>query len=271
MTLKKTKVLNTAIVMWLVTVAYLFAETPAGKPAPQAAKEDEYIRVNIHQLVVDPANQQPVVSLSDSDEKRTLFIWIGMSEARAIFSELQGIEHSRPLTHDLLARVIEKVEGKIHHIAITHTENNIFYATIVIEENDKLVEIDARPSDSIVLALKFDAPILISKNLFEKMSIPLPVQTESEDIYGLTLQELTPELAAYLSFKSDRGVMVSSVVKGSQAEKDGFKTGDIIVEVGDKVVGSALNVKDLLANRKAALKIKIFRKSDYLSIILRIR
>jgi bifunctional DNase/RNase len=271
MTPKKTKGLLTVIGLWLIAATYSYAETPAGQSAPQTLKEDDFIRVNIHQLVVDPANQQPVVSLSDSGEKRALLIWIGLSEARAIYSELEGIEHMRPLTHDLLARVIKKVDGKIHRIVITHTEDNVFYATIVIEKDGSLVEVDARPSDSIVMALKFKAPILISRMLFEKMSIPVEKQTKTDEEYGLTLQELTPELARYLSFESKRGVMVSGILKGSRAEKDGIETGDIIVEVGEQAIESVLKMKDALVKSKTPVKVKIFRKSRYLSMTLHLR
>ena len=200
-----------------------------------------------------------------------MLIWIGLPEARAIYSELQGIEHERPLTHDLLARVINKVNGKIKRIVITHTEDNVFYAIIVIKRQETVVEIDARPSDSIVMALKFKAPIFVSRTVFEKMSIPLEPQEGIEVEYGLTLQELTPELAKYLSFESKNGVMVSAVQKGSRAEKDGIETGDIIMEVDERAIENALAMKDALTEGKPTLSAKIFRKSRFLIITLRPR
>ena len=87
-----------------VNVSY--ALTPDSEPL---------IPVTVLRLTIDPANQQPVVTLIDADEKRVFPIWIGLSEARAIHSELQGVEHSRPLTHDLLAEIIEKVAEKMVH------------------------------------------------------------------------------------------------------------------------------------------------------------
>jgi bifunctional DNase/RNase len=271
MTPKKIKGLLAVIGIWLITATCSYAETPTGKSAPHYLEDDEFIRVNIHQLVVDPANQQPVVSLSDSEKKRALLIWIGLPEARAIYSELQGIEHQRPLTHDLLARVINKVNGKISRIVITHTEENIFYAIIVIKRHETVVEIDARPSDSIVMALKFKSPIFVSRTLFEKMSIPMEPQKGIEEEYGLTLQELTPELAKYLSFESKNGVMVSAVQKGSRAEKDGLETGDIIVEVDEQAIEDASAIKDALAKGKTPLTAKIFRKSRFLTVTFRLR
>ena len=271
MTQKKKNGLLVIIGLCLIAANSACAETPARKSAHNSLKKEELIRVNIHQLVIDPASQQPVVSLSDSDEKRVMLIWIGLSEARALYAELQGIKHSRPLTHDLLAMVINKVNGKIHRIVITHTKENVFYAIIEIEKDGPLVEIDARPSDSIVMALKFKAPIFVSKALFEKMSVPIVGQKEIAEEYGLTLQELTPELTNYLSLKSNQGVMVSGVRKGSRAEADGIETGDIIVEVGKHTVEDMLSMKDALAKSKTPVKARIFRKSGFLSIMLHLQ
>ena len=157
---------------------------------------------------------ETVVSLSDPGEERALFIWIGPAEARAIHSVINGIKHFRPLTHDLLASVIDAVDGKIHRIVITHVKENVFYATILMEKDGRFDEIDARPSDSIVMALKFEAPIFVSRKLFERMSITIKDETRIEDKYGLELQELTAEIAEYLSFAPRRGVMISGVRQG---------------------------------------------------------
>ena len=228
----------------------------------------EHVRVSIQKLIVDPITQAPVVSLSGPDKKRALFIWIGPSEARAIYAELQGIKHFRPLTHDLLASVISKVDGEVNRIIITHAEENVFYATIMIEKDGSLVEIDARPSDSLVMALKFEAPVFVTKTLFERMSLPLEEKTGIEDEYGLGLQELTDELSEYLSFSPKRGVMVSSIRQGSQAGKDGLKTGDIIVDIGGQLIEDVSSLKRVLAEIKAPAKAGIFRNSRSMTLTL---
>ena len=263
--------LSALVVLWMLVATWSYAEAISRISERAALAKESLIRVNIHQLVVDPANQQPVVSLSDPDEKRALLIWIGISEAQAIYAELQGIEHNRPLTHDLLARIINKVNGKINRVVITHTEENIFYAVIVLSKNGNVVEIDARPSDSIVMALKFKAPIFVSRALFEKMSVPMQAPAGIEKEYGLTLQELTPELARYLAFESNTGVMVSDVQKGSRADKDGIERGDIIVKVGNEPTASAAGLKDILAKSQSPVAAKVFRKSRFLTITLHLR
>ena len=256
---------------WLAASTCSQAGT-AVKVSPAAAPDSQpLIQVNVYRLVVDPASRQPVVTLVDSDEKRAFPIWIGLSEARAIHSELQGMEHPRPLTHDLLASVIDKVDGKIQRVVITHTKDNVFYATLVIKTDDSLIEIDARPSDAIVMALKFNAPIYIDRNLFEKMSIPMEAPQEIGRDYGLNMQDIPPELANYLALESSRGVMVSAVHPGSQAQKDGIQTGDILVEVDGQQITDVISAVDHMAKNKGPVQAKIIRAKQTLTITLHLK
>jgi len=257
--------------LWFATAACSQAGASVKVSSTAAPDTDPLVQVNVYGLAVDPARQQPVVTLVDSDEKRAFPIWIGLSEARAIYSELQGTEHFRPLTHDLLARVIDKVDGKIHRIIITHTKDSVFYATLVIKTDDSLIEIDARPSDSIVMALKFNAPIYITGNLFEKMSIPLEAPQEIGRDYGLNLQEITPELAKYLALESSRGVMISAVRSGSQAQKDGIQIGDILIEVDGQQIADVISAADHMAKNKGPLQAKIIRANQTLTITLHLK
>ena len=268
MTLKKIKVLLALTGLWLITSTCSCGDIKAKESASAALGEEDLVRVSIQNLIVDPATQNPVVTLSGPDKERALFIWIGPAEARAIYAELQGIEHFRPLTHDLLASVINETSGEVHRIVITHAKENVFYANIMIEKNGSLVEIDARPSDSLVMALKYEAPVFVSKTLFENMSLPMEEKAEIEDEYGLTLQELTPELSEYLSFAPKRGVMVSGIRKGSQAAKDGLETGDIIVEIGGHVIENVLSMKKVVAETKAPVKAGIFRNARFMTFTL---
>jgi bifunctional DNase/RNase len=257
--------------LWLATLTCSQAGT-AVKVSPAVAPDSEpLIQVNVYHLVVDPASRQPVVTLVDSDEKRAFPIWVGLSEARAIHSELQGTKHFRPLTHDLLAGIINKIDGKVHRVIITHAKDNVFYATLVIEKDDSLIEIDARPSDAIVMALKFNAPIYITRSLFEKMSIPMEGPQEVGEDYGLNIQEITPELAGYLSLESSRGVMVSSVHPGSQAEQDGIQPGDILVEIEGRLIADVISAKDFMQKSKGPVKAKLIREKQILTITLHLK
>ena len=252
--------------LWLLAATCCAAQPAVKQAAPPVVANKSLIRVNVHQLVVDPSSRQPVVTLSDSDEKRALFIWIGLPEARAIYSELEGVEHQRPLTHDLLENIILKSKGEIHHIVVTHTRENVYYAAIVLLREETLIEIDARPSDALVMALKFDAPVYVSRDLFEKMSLPLESRTDREGSYGLSLQELTPDLAKYLSYESKKGIMVSGVRKGSQADIDGLMTGDIIVELDGRIVEDLPFFLQTMEEIKSPLKAKVYRNGRFLAI-----
>ena len=234
------------------------------------AKPVELVRVKVHNMILDPRNNKPVVSLSDMDENRAMLIWIGENEARAIYAEMQGVKNSRPLTHDLFENFIQKIDGRIERIIITHTRDNVYYATLVVQRNKSLIEMDARPSDSFVMALKFKAPIFVSKSLFEEASLSLGEQKEVEEKYGLTIQNLTPELAEYWSFESGAGVLVAGVRRESRAEKDGLKVGDIIVELGGRPVADRDAMRVILKEGATSAKAKIFRGQLFLSITLQL-
>jgi bifunctional DNase/RNase len=263
---------------WLLAASCCAAQSADNPSAQPDRGTKTLIRVNIHQLVVDPArridyqlvvdpaSRQPVVTLADPEEKRALFIWIGLPEARAIYSELEGIRHQRPLTHDLLEKIILETEGGVYRVVVTHTLENIYYATVVLQKGDNLIEIDARPSDALVMALKFDAPVFVSRDLFEKMSLPLESRDEVEESYGLSLQELTPDLAQYLRLESKTGVMVSAIRKGSQAEADGLMTGDIIVEIAGQIVEDLRFLRKTFEKSKQSLKAKVFRNNRFLTL-----
>ena len=243
----------------------------AGAASLSGLEDKELIQVVVYHLFVNPASEQPVVTLVDAQKKRAFPIWIGLSEARAIQAELDGIEHFRPLTHDLLARILTSINGSVHRVIVTHARDNVFYATLIIEKDGNLIEIDARPSDSIVMALKFNAPIFIARSLFEKMSVSMQEPLAVEEEYGLVLQALTREIAIYLSFKSGRGVMIAGISKGSRAEKDGLKVGDIFVEVGDQRIEDLKTIQGALATSDASVAAKIFRNQQVLTLTLHLK
>jgi len=254
--------------LWFIVVIMLCGDTVAEGLISTAFEKNKLVQVKIQRLILDPERKQPVVILADPREKRGLFIWIGFPEANAISSEMQGINHRRPLTHDLLESIIQRSNVGIHRVVITHIKEGTFYATILMESGGSLMEIDARPSDSLVLALKFKAPIFVSESLFSESSIPLGEMKEIEEDYGVTFQELTPSLAEKFSYGSTRGILVSDVKRGSRAEKDGIERGDIFVEVGGQAIGDVISMREILKRSKTAVQTKIFRKVHLISITI---
>ena len=252
----------------LAPLIWISGETLAERFTSVSLEQKELLQVKVYRLTLDPTSGNPVVFLAESAEQYALPIWIGRFEADAIYSAMHGIKHRRPHTHDLLEKVIQRSYGKVHRIVIPYVSEGIYYGTLVIERGGSLVEIDARPSDSIVMALKFKAPIFVSKALFRDLAIPLVEQEGIEELYGLTLQELNPSLALCFSYGSTQGVLVSDVREGSRAEKDGIERGDIFVEVEGQPVDDMTSFKDALARNKTAVQAKIFRNAQYTSITL---
>lgn len=119
-------------------------------------------------LALDSTNNAPVVLLRELDGDRVLPIWIGRAEANAIAICLAGLEPPRPLTHDLLKRVIQGTGFTVQRVIISELRDNTFFAELILEGDHSVTKIDARPSDSIALALRTSSPIFVTDGVFEK-------------------------------------------------------------------------------------------------------
>lgn len=125
------------------------------------------IEARVHGLVFDPKTQQHVVVLRELDGPRVLPIWIGPGEAMAIQRLVTQEPFPRPLTHDLIALVIEGLKARVARVVIADLKEGTFFATIIIERENGLLSIDARPSDSIAVALRAKATILVNEGLLQ--------------------------------------------------------------------------------------------------------
>jgi bifunctional DNase/RNase len=157
------------------------------------------IEVRVAHLGLDRSTNTPVVILQEKDGDRVLPIWIGPAEASAIAMELAGVKFSRPLTHDLVKQVIVGLGGELNRVIITRVEENTYYAELQIHRNDHVVQVDARPSDSIAVALRLDAPIYTEDDLLELTSIDTVESSMAEpgdpdaDSLKKYLEDLDPE------------------------------------------------------------------------------
>jgi len=125
------------------------------------------VEARVHGLVYDPKTSQHVVVLRELDGVRVLPIWIGPGEAMAIQRLVTQESFPRPLTHDLIALVIEGLKARVARVVIADLREGTFYATIIIEREGGLLSIDARPSDSIAVALRTEATILVNEELLQ--------------------------------------------------------------------------------------------------------
>lgn len=124
------------------------------------------IETKIEGLALDMTTNTPVVILAPLELERVLPIWIGHAEAMGIAMELSGVAPKRPLTYDLLKDVIESLKATVDHVEITELRDQTFFAKVCLTQNGKSFELDARPSDSIALALKTGAKIMVNEELF---------------------------------------------------------------------------------------------------------
>ncbi len=126
------------------------------------------IEMKVAGVMVDPVNLTPIVALKDIENKYTLPIWVGVSEASAIMMEMEGIKPPRPYTHDLLRNVFNALGVIVTKVEITELKDNTYYAIIFLRAGDLTISIDSRPSDAIALALRMTAPIFVEKSVIDK-------------------------------------------------------------------------------------------------------
>src|SRR5256884_2448823 len=165
------------------------------------------VEVEVRGVRLDPTTGSPVVQLVEKGKgRRELPIWIGPFEAQAIAAEMQGMPLPRPLTHDLMKRLVESLGGRLDHVVIGDLRDNTYFATLHLAGADgKDIAIDARPSDAIALALRLHGPILVADEVFAK-SRATHVSPAAAHLWGLTVQDLTPEIAAFFKPTEAKGV-----------------------------------------------------------------
>lgn len=137
--------------------------------------------VTVSSLGLDKSSNTPVVILEERDGDGVLPIWIGPGEASAIAMKLAGIEFSRPLTHDLLTTVVDGLGSELLRVLITRVVDNTYYASLVLRADGEVISIDARPSDSIALALRAEAPIFADETLLELTTVEMDAASLADE------------------------------------------------------------------------------------------
>jgi bifunctional DNase/RNase len=127
------------------------------------------IEMTIRRLIPDPITNMPVVVLVEKDGERVLPIWVGVFEGTAIELQIEKVETPRPMTHDLLKSVIASLGGEVERVVVCELKENTFYATIDIRMPDRVVTIDARPSDAIALALRTGTRVFVEEAVMQSV------------------------------------------------------------------------------------------------------
>jgi hypothetical protein len=161
------------------------------------------IEMKVAGLTIDPFTNMPIIILKDLESRNAVPIWIGLIEASAIATELEKIQLSRPMTHDLLKNILSALGVRVTKIEVNDLRDNTFFASIFLDREGRVLEIDSRPSDAIALALRTGATIYIAKEVIEKArKVDLeerekqagrPLTEEEKEKWAELLENLPPE------------------------------------------------------------------------------
>ncbi|MFP6663397.1 MAG: bifunctional nuclease family protein [Deltaproteobacteria bacterium] len=146
--------------------------------------------MSVQGLTLDPISKTPIVVLRDENRKLTLPIWVGLLEATAMASELEGTRVSRPLTHDLLRSILDSVEIQVESVEVNDLRDHTYYSLVNLRHGDRSWSVDARPSDAIALALRVKCPIWVAKHVLEQSNLLIP---DSEATREENLSAISPE------------------------------------------------------------------------------
>lgn len=155
--------------------------------------------MKLSKLVMDPFTNTPIVILKDLEDKEALSIWIGLLEASAIVVEMEKIQLPRPMTHDLVASILNSFEIQVTRVEITDLKDDTYFALIHLVRDGKPFKIDARPSDAIAISLKTQSPIYVHETVIAQSksmdSTTLQSGTESSEQTGWEdiLENMSPE------------------------------------------------------------------------------
>lgn len=151
------------------------------------------VEVKVQSLGLDRSTNTPVVILQELEGERVLPIWIGPGEASAIAMQLADMQFARPLTHDLLVSVLRGLGGTVQKVLITRVEKSTYYAELIVQRNGHVFSLDARPSDSIAVALRVDARIYAQDSLLEPASVEIS-EDEPATAGPTPAREMDPEV-----------------------------------------------------------------------------
>ena len=143
------------------------------------------IEMNIKGLMIDPITNMPIIILRDQEGQRVLPIWVGVFEANAIALQIENVQTPRPMTHDLLKNIIDDLSARVERIVVTELRENTFYALIHLRTNGHAIEVDARPSDAIALALRTQSPIFVEEAVIQNARSVETSQDASMDVTRL--------------------------------------------------------------------------------------
>ena len=158
------------------------------------------IEVVIESIRISLVSQHRIVLLKELDNERQLPIWIGPCEADAITIELQDVKVARPVTHDLLKNVIGELGGRVSHVLIRALNEGVFFASLFVDKDGNLIEIDCRSSDAIALAVRVKVPIFINDDVMEQAGVLPEADIQEPTTSKLETDQNAEELDIFSDF-----------------------------------------------------------------------
>ena len=154
----------------------------------------QLVPMSIKGLMLDPVSNSPIVVLKDDDEKFFLPIWVGIFEANAIALQLENVSTPRPMTHDLLKNLLGELDARVTRVVINDLRESTFFAQIRVNTAGRTLEIDARPSDAIALALRVEAPIFVAQTVLDQAQTITPeAGSDDEEKVKKWFEQLGPD------------------------------------------------------------------------------
>jgi bifunctional DNase/RNase len=158
----------------------------------------QLVPMSIKGLMLDPVSNSPIVVLKDDEEKFFLPIWVGIFEANAIALQLENVTTPRPMTHDLLRNMISELDARVTRVVINDLRDSTFFAQIRVIIGQRTLELDARPSDAIALALRTEAPIFVAQSVLDQAQTISPdAEDQDEKVKKLFEQLDNDDLGKY--------------------------------------------------------------------------
>lgn len=149
----------------------------------------------LYGISFDVIGKQPIILLKTTDANKFLPIWIGHQEAAAILMKLQGTELSRPMTHDLMSSIIQRLDARVMKVTVTELRENTFYALLTLRLAEGEIDVDSRPSDALALAVRTNAPIFAAEQLIEDNAIEFDHDIEDS---GEVVEEVVERFRDFL-------------------------------------------------------------------------
>ena len=227
------------------------------------------VEVQVKALRLDPDAGSPVVQLVEKGgQGRSLPIWVGLFEAQAIAVELEGVAQPRPSTHDLMKQIVLALDARLDRVTVSQLQHDTYLARLELERSGgQHVSVDARPSDAIALALRLRRPIFVESSVFAASGEATGAPTQA---FGISAQDLTPDLAEVLQAPGLHGALVTDVDPKSPARK--LHRADVVTGVDGEAVNSA---RDLVAQFERhgegqAMRVAVRREGRPLEVRVRV-